>query len=68
MKKNEKKTTKQKNSIIAFVSIFLNSNQQFENLIFIKSTSIFKTNLQRSSKQHIEQLFNATLSIENLIK
>ena len=48
-------------------SLFFNSNNRFENQIFIESTTISKTNSKRTTKRHIEQSFDEVSSADDLI-
>lgn len=66
-KKMKKKITKRKFTNNAFVSTFSNSNQRFENVVFIESTTISKTDFEHMTKRFIEQLFDDILSIDDLI-
>ena len=48
-------------------SLFFDSNNRFENQIFIESTTISKTNSKRTTKRHIEQSFDDVSSADDLI-
>ena len=63
-KKIKKRTTKWK---ITAISTFSNSNQRFENVIFIDSTTVSKTDFEHITKRHIEQSFDDASSADDLI-
>ena len=56
-----------KTNLNAFVSLFFDSSNQFENQTFIESITISKTDLKRITKQNIKQSFDNVLSIDDLI-
>ena len=60
----KKRTTKRK---ITAISTFSNSDQRFENVIFIDSTTVSKTDLEHITKRHIEQSLDDVSSIDDLI-
>ena len=48
-------------------SLFFDLNNRFENQIFIESTTISKTDSERTAKRHIEQSFDDASSADDLI-
>ena len=60
----KKRTTKRK---ITAISTFSNSDQRFENVIFIDSTTVSKTDFEHITKRHIEQSFDDVSSTDDLI-
>ena len=60
----KKQITKRK---IITISTFSNSNQRFENMIFIESTTISETDFEHITKRHIEQSFDDVSSTNDLI-
>ena len=60
----KKRTTKRE---ITMILTFLNSDQRFENVIFIDSITVSKTDLEHITKQHIEQSFDDASSADDLI-
>ena len=60
----KKRTTKRK---ITAISTFSNSNQRFENVIFIDSTTVSKADFEHITKRHIEQSFDDVSSTDDLI-
>ena len=48
-------------------SLFFDSNNRFENQIFIELTTISKTNSKRTTKRHIEQSFDDVSLTDDLI-
>ena len=63
-KEMKKRTTKRK--IIAILT-FSNSDQWFENVIFIDSTTASKADLEHIAKRHIEQSFDGVSPADDLI-
>ena len=63
-KKMKKRTTKRK---ITAISTFSNSDQRFENVIFIDLTTVSKTDFEHITKRHIEQSFDDASSADDLI-
>ena len=51
----------------AFVSLFFDSNNRFENQTFIESTTISETNSEHTTKRNIEQSFDEFSSADDLI-